>query len=369
MQPRSVQPEVTGALPEEQHSREGARAMPFLVDELAEVQHAPAGTFHKGRLQGAAIAEVEALLPAGTLHRMPYGCKADVGFTMGQSALYLGVYINAGRAQPRGCVIFHRCKSSSGLWICRPMHSKGGSFVLPGHKVLSAIAITPKQGTKWYPYLVSDELLPEVMGRIYQAVRDKQATCALPSGQALHTSHMQLVPLECLSEPVLIEHKKLEACFQLRQRQLANLNIQRRVVNGLALGAIIEGVRVQDKVAHARPGHQGFVAWPSIEPQVILKDGGGDPSFQLLWVFHPDGSQFWLIPVQTLAAKGCLICKPGEFKSSKMLMLYDLTYQKSGYGRPADVWTQAYCLDSRDPHCEQRVRALLRAAVPSTKGE
>ena len=363
IRPELTQQEVQGAFSEQQSGRKLAPKALDSPDDSFEVQLAAARRFGDWKLQAAAVAEVEALLPAGSLQRLPYGCKADLGFTTGHSGLYLGLKVKAGTVQPGGNVVFKgRTAMSTGtvVCICRPRPSYKGALILAEHQVLpGGIKVMLKESSKWFPYLVPDGQLLGVLAGIYQAVQDRKASFALPSGHALDTSSLQLVPLNWLSTPSAKIHRKTEKFFLLRQQWFPALKVQRRIVNGMPLGAVIEGVHVQNKVATRQHGMtQGMVVYMNIEPGATE----ASPSFELLWVFHPDNRHFWLVPAEVLAAKGCLVWNPAIFRNSKTLIFYDHSYQKGCSGRHADTWTQAYCLDSQDPDCEQKVRALLQAA-------
>ena len=90
-------------------------------------------------------------------------------------------------------------------------------------------------------------------------------------------------------------------------------------------------------------------------------------AFDALWVFSPDRVHFWLIPAQVLVEKGFLATSQQEGKFG--LMLYDQSYVEPQQSRIADLWTQQYLLDSRDPWLMDKVMQILKASKPSSSAD
>ena len=328
--------------------------------------------YHRMKLRAAAIREIEQLLlPAGTLVRTSKGCRVDLGFCNPKGTLYLPLRVKAAlvRDQRAYFDLSQRFQpeamGTASLILCRPCQSpnQGRTLIATSRTFPQrSFGATLKEGMKYYPFLVPDGQLADVVADIYEAVKDgKEQTARLPSGQVIDISRLQLKAADELAVPSAPTNKRAREFSALHEQWLPALDIQPPyTVYGL-VDTVIEGVRLADTVAWPT-GKQGYQI--NLHKRCLKRKveplWGGD--FDALWAYHPDKVHFWLIPAHVLVEKGVLA--NAQQRGKNVILLYEHGYTKPQQGRGADLWTQQYLLDSRDPGLMDEVIQVLKTAKP-----
>ena len=324
--------------------------------------------YHHLQLQAAAMQDIENLLPAGTVQRTSKGCRANLGFSLG-SALHLPLQVKAGTVRDNRVTFRLPGWSEEGvmpLLVYRPYPCLGQTLVTTHCMIPKGrFDLSLTEGTKYYPFLVPDGLLPDTMAGMYKAVLGGRSDATLPSGKVLDISGLKLMSLGELSVPTVPSVKRAREFYLLRRQWLPALDIQVPSTLYTAVDAIIKGARISDVVATLQAKTQGSYLANNkkqcfkgkVQP---LQEG----AFDALWVFHPDRVHFWLIPAQVLVGKGFLATAHQQGKYG--LLLYDQDYYKPQQGKGADLWTQQYLLDSRDPGLMEKVMQVLKAIKRSS---
>ena len=318
-------------------------------------------------LHAAALQDIKQLLPAGTLERTFKGCKAGFAFSLEEGGLYIPLEVKAGRIQKDAFngSFQARTRQSGGhpvpLLLCRPYPDRGQTLVITHSMVpQNMFSARFRKGTKYYPFFVRDDQLGPTVGGIYEAVRDGESHGMLPSGQVVDISQLELKPLDQLSKPHDPNGMKRREFYVLRKQWLPALDIHPPSKHYLPVDAVIEGVRLGDRLAAPAEQDRGY--YVNLLKRCLKRERQplhwGD--LDALWVYHPDKVHFWLVPAHVLVQKGILATaqQPGKVA----FLLYDHSYVKPQRGKGADLWTQQYLLDSRDPGLMENVMHLVKAA-------
>ena len=316
-------------------------------------------------LHAEALNEIERLLPVGHLARTFRGCKADFGYQVEKADGLLPIQVKGSRVGKQGGV-FHNPSRCGGdiqvLLLGRPLPNRQQTLVLPESMVLQGgvwLTLDSKTASKYDSYLVSDDLLAEVLEGIYDGVRAGRSSFTLPSDEVIDISLLELKTISELSLPTGLNDRKAWGYFQLRNQWLPEIEFQSDSTVPSPVSVVVEGVRVNDKVA------RDCVNGKLVICRINLSRRRGSPyeegDFDALWVYHPDMVHFWLIPAHVLVERGFLATpqQPGK----KGLLLYDQSYVKPARrnGRAADLWSQKYLYSSQDPRLPAKVLEALKA--------
>ena len=328
-------------------------------------------------LHGAALQDIEQMLPAGSFVRTFQGCKANLAFNACKDAGCLPLQVRAATLE-RGALYRYLFNVNHGvdgslLLLCRPLPHQGWTLVIPETLIPGVtFRLTYKEHTKYYPYLVHDGQLGGVLKGIYDAVRAGQGEFTLPSGKVIDVSQLKLKGVDQLSMPTSPTDQKARECFLLRQHWLAGLNFDLPSFTYTVVAAVVEGVRIADAVAHLCRGqsfdnaYKAPVCKTNVVPRLVPFEEG---DFDALWVFHPDKVHMWLIPAHVLVEKGVMATPQQQGKQA--LNLYDQGYSKPERlsGRKANLWTQDYLLSSQDPDLMGKVLKVLAWSCKALTGE
>ena len=325
--------------------------------------------YHNMELQAAAIREIEQLLlPAGTLERTFKGCRVNLGFCDPKGTLYLPLNVKAVLMQGQHTCFNTRDQSqleeldTAFLLLCRPFPSRGETLIASCSTFPKrTLYVTLREGLKYHPYLVPDHKLAEVVGHIYEAVRDgKEDTARLPSGEVIDISRLRLKAADELAIPNGPTNKRAREFYALRGQWLPALDIQPPYTVLTPVDGVVEGIRLADTVASSITGRQGYRINLHRRCLEDKKQPLREGDFDVLWVYHPDNVHFWLIPAHVLVEKGTVATglQPGKIGFA----LYDNCYTKPQRRKGAELWTQQYLLDSRDPGLMEKVMQVLKAA-------
>lgn len=135
-------------------------------------------------------------------------------------------------------------------------------------------------------------------------------------------------------------------------------------IEGTTVDIIMNGVRVQDKHGYQKDSRAIVVK--------MRKNGGynknnkrGDVpynvgDFEVLFAFHRN-THFFVIPAYELNDRGYL--KNGSTKGKVSIFCYLPNFKQSC--KPANTWTQKYCLDVKDPDLHDKVVKILESTKTS----
>ena len=321
---------------------------------------------YRQQLHSSAIADVEALLPAGTVKRTPKGCKAAIGFAPTGARLSLPISVKGAMLGKNARYLFNRSSSGNWIWLCRPMISFDCCLVLTGHLASrTGLSFESSHRSNWHRYLVPDQQLAEVLTGLYKAVERSSQAFKLPSGQMLDISGLQVMPLDQFSVPVSPTDQKAQSNWALRQSWFPTLEFVIPDVQHTTVRAVVEGVRLHDASAiiERRLARQMYM-YLNLHKRAgktFVQHCQGD--YDALWVFHPNLRHFWLIPARVLVERGIMAAGP-DMPGKYNLPLIDLAYKQPSRGRAANglnQWIKAYCYDSQEPGIEDKVRRALQA--------
>ena len=325
--------------------------------------------YHTQELQSAAVNDIEQLLPLGTLERNFKGCRAVFGFRVGNAGLYLPIEVKAGTVRDRSVQFTTAQPGRKGnlpLLLCRP-------YPMQGQTLVTTLAMAPQEkltltlgeGTKYYPFLVPDDKLGHTVTRVFEAVKDGKSHGMLPSGQVFDISTLQLVSSGVLSLPINQTGMRAREFYELRRQWLPSLNTQPPSQLHTPVDAIAAGAHLAEAVARCQVYGMGYRI--SLHKRCFRQkiDPLHEGDIDALWVYHPDKVHFWLIPAHVLVGKGVLAT--GQQQGKFSMCLYDQDYVKpQRRGEGANLWTQEYLLDSRDPGLMEKVMQVLEAAKPAS---
>ena len=325
-------------------------------------------------IHAGALNDIERLLPAGSLERTFKGCKADFGYRVGAADALLPIQVRVAKAA-RERTNSYRFNSSNGgssegvhvLLLCHPYPSQQQTLVLPQSMVPQGgvtMTLNPQRSLKYHGYLISDDLLAEVLEGICDGVRARHNSFTMPSDEIIDISQLELKAIGELSVPTSLTNRTAWEYFLLRKQWLPEIDFQtcKRVPSPVSV--LVERVRLIDRVARYENNPYGSIGMKChLNRSYHRPIEKGD--FDALWAYHPDKVHFWLIPAHELVERGFLAThiEPGKWT----LHLYDQSYVKPyGWhlGEPADLWSQGYLYSSQDPGLSAKIREALEALKP-----
>ena len=319
------------------------------------------------------VEEVESLL-SETFLLTPEKCKADAGYCHGDEDQCIAVQMKSATFKKDGkCLnIFHNTNNGyeGMLLFCRPMRRVYiGTLVMPGSIAPTNMRVFLSENTKYVPYIVMDVQLQKFMKDLYNAVLNKDTTFRYPSGIDVDISSLQLFCFDDLCIPTCKSDQKERENRLWRHKILPDFIYDYPRIQGTTVDVIINGVRIQDKIAFQRK-QQNTVAFTIS----ISKNGGrqgrnGKPKrapydvgdFDALFVFLNE-QFFFLIPSKELETRGYLKSPTKDGKCG--MTCYPIDYKPYEFGaRYADVWTQQYCFDTSDKDVALKVQKLLETCI------
>ena len=319
-------------------------------------------------LEAEAHKEITNILDAGTYKRTPEKCLADAGYSHGDWDNCIAIQIKSRSFTPNKPTCFNKVNIYNGLLLlCRIMNKdEPVTLVIPGSLVeQKSLHLTIKENTTYYPYLVSDEQLNNVIRKIFEAISSFQRSIIYPSGKKVDISSLKLYRHVDLCVPQGENNKKEALNRILRETVLPDIQYEDPEIEGTTVDILMNGVRVQDKHGYQKDLQAIIVK--------LRKNGGYNKNhkrgqvpynvgdFELLFAFHKN-THFFVIPAYELNDRGYL---KNEKTSGKLsVMCYIPGFQKNG--KPANTWTEKYCLDVKDPDLHDKVVKILESTKTSS---
>lgn len=235
--------------------------------------------------------------------------------------------------------------------LCRHLTANKGTFVAPGSNV-PAGGMSGSWTGMYAKFLVPDELFSEFMVKLYAAVKTGTQKLLWPSGDTIDIHTLKLLNLDQVMQPISAMQQKEVKFAQLRRQMMPNLHIQDPNFEGDTADKIIEGRRIQDKLA--RPHHCGlkitiaksFGAHGKQQPYAK-----GD--FDAVYAHLPDMKRFYIIPAFELEKRKYLHC--GDCAGKQQFDVYPDGAQR------ADTWANKYLLEYSRTDVQEKFREVLRS--------
>lgn len=320
-------------------------------------------------LEAQAHEEILALVGSDHWKETPEKCRADAVFYIDNPDCGLPVQTKSCTLKKDGKTfnLFHNTSGyDSMVLLCRPMTRLYiGTLVLPGKLAPKHFTLFLAEGSKYLPYLVPDTQLHTFLTSLHAAVANGIPSHTWPGGKRVDISDIKLVTYGSLCMPHYATDMVERQNHEWRLTVLPNFTYETPKVQGTTVDVIINGVRVQDKSAHAATDHKGF-------PVSMTKNSGRDGKksgtktspyavgdFEAMFVFPPDKTRyFFLIPATALQEQKVLSYKGCKGKTA--IVCYFPDYRFAGLGRPPNLWTQKHCYDLQDPAVHSKIASLLK---------
>lgn len=146
-------------------------------------------------LEAKAHKEITNILDADTYKRTPEKCLADAGYSQGDWDNCIAIQIKSRTFSPNKTICFNKVNIYNGLLLlCRVMNKDNPvTLVIPGSLVEQrSLHLTIKENTTYYPYLVYDEQLNDLIRNIFEAITSNQISVVYPSGKEVDVSSLKL---------------------------------------------------------------------------------------------------------------------------------------------------------------------------------
>ena len=241
--------------------------------------------------------------------KCPEGCRADFGFLPSQQTQdLLPLQLKSSSMNPQiGDFAFKSSKAyDSMLVVMHHVTAQKGLLVVPG----CAIPHTGVSGTwtgKYAKYLVKNDHFPTFLNQVYQAVHSQTRLFAWPGGDMIDISCVRLRSYKEIRTPVHVNHQKEHKFAEISRKNLFNICHTQAVGDGTCVDRLMDGVRIQDKLASRRWLHSENFRVTLFKSHGRSKTRPYDEGdFDALYIHMPDGESFYLVPAQELLEKGYL---------------------------------------------------------------
>lgn len=337
---------------------------------LSDVQDAskPAVKFMNHNSQEAEGQDlIESCLPAGLWTKTEEFCHADAAYGPLSAQKLLPVQLKTSTVTTKTgryrFTLNHRYDNM--LVMCIHLPSKT-IYAVPGallpNKTFSGKL---KGGTEDgnSDYIVLPEELASFLESLYAAVLAGDGYASWPADSLHDVSSIRMVTHEEANIPREANQRKAQQYANCRRAMLPGLTFAPPRVQHTPVDILLNGNRIQDKLAHAM-FQKGSTGWTCSLSRDVRSKGNipyYDTDFDFLWI-HIDKAVFYLIPACALVRHGILSTSLSKGRTS--IVVYPF-----GCVKDADLWTDAFKLSYTDAGIENRVASLLSGSEDSDRSE
>lgn len=281
------------------------------------------------------------------IHKCPEGCLADIYYTDDKNNdNVLPIQLKSSEYTTKsGCFNIKSGGNYSNMIVMlRHLTANRGTFIIPGN-ILPKTCICGTWDGKYSKYLVQDDVIVDLLKKLYEAICEGKEQCQLPNDTLINIKNIKLMNKINIMIPVTKLHK-LEREYSLhRIDKFPNITHKFPLTNGSVVDVILNDVNIQDKIATSGP-NDSFHLCLSKSFGRKKKQPYDHDDFDALFIHMPDKVGFYLIP-------SCVLLEYKYLRSAESQGKQTLGWYPNQKTRSSNnFWIQNYLYDYDTPNIE-----------------